>query len=156
MLTRNLSRRELCLTGFYQTHSIIEPIGIISRSAIVLYVPGPQLTRHWQAAACPRAARKSATYRSLRSPHWQPWCRRQAHTTPKIELRLGADATSTRSRTGEYGNLVSKGIIDPTKVVRTALQDAASIAGTLRPSLKPVTRSCGSIGNPRSQADPLD
>jgi chaperonin GroEL (HSP60 family) len=27
--------------------------------------------------------------------------------------------------------LVSKGIIDPTKVVRTALQDAASIAGLL-------------------------
>ena len=32
---------------------------------------------------------------------------------------------------GEYGDLVFKGIIDPTKVVRTALQDAASIAGPL-------------------------
>src|SRR5215831_2583426 len=31
----------------------------------------------------------------------------------------------------KYGDLVSKGIIDPTKVVRTALQDAASIAGLL-------------------------
>jgi len=31
----------------------------------------------------------------------------------------------------EYGNLVSKGIIDPTKVVRVALQGAASIAGLL-------------------------
>ena len=35
------------------------------------------------------------------------------------------------AQAGEYGNLVSKGIIDPTKVVRTALQDAASIAGLL-------------------------
>jgi len=35
------------------------------------------------------------------------------------------------AQTGEYGNLVTKGIIDPTKVVRTALQDAASIAGLL-------------------------
>ena len=35
------------------------------------------------------------------------------------------------AQTGEYGNLVSKGIIDPTKVVRTALQGAASIAGLL-------------------------
>jgi chaperonin GroEL len=35
------------------------------------------------------------------------------------------------AQTGEFGNLVSKGIIDPTKVVRTALQDAASIAGLL-------------------------
>jgi chaperonin GroEL len=32
---------------------------------------------------------------------------------------------------GRYGDLLSKGIIDPTKVVRTALQDAASIAGLL-------------------------
>ena len=35
------------------------------------------------------------------------------------------------AQTGEFGNLVSKGIIDPTKVVRIALQDAASIAGLL-------------------------
>jgi chaperonin GroEL len=32
---------------------------------------------------------------------------------------------------GQYADLVSKGIIDPTKVVRIALQDAASIAGLL-------------------------
>ncbi|MFM2421501.1 MAG: molecular chaperone GroEL [Pseudomonadota bacterium] len=31
----------------------------------------------------------------------------------------------------EYGDLIEKGIIDPAKVVRTALQDAASIAGLL-------------------------
>jgi chaperonin GroEL len=35
------------------------------------------------------------------------------------------------AQTGEYGNLVSKGIIDPTKVVRVALQGTASIAGLL-------------------------
>jgi chaperonin GroEL len=35
------------------------------------------------------------------------------------------------AQTGDYGDLVKVGIIDPTKVVRTALQDAASIAGIL-------------------------
>jgi chaperonin GroEL len=35
------------------------------------------------------------------------------------------------AQAGEYGNLVSKGIIDPTKVVRAALQGAASVAGLL-------------------------
>jgi len=35
------------------------------------------------------------------------------------------------AQTGSYGDLLSEGIIDPTKVVRTALQDAASIAGLL-------------------------
>jgi len=33
--------------------------------------------------------------------------------------------------TETYGNLVEQGVIDPTKVVRTALQNAASIAGLL-------------------------
>ncbi|HXY59449.1 MAG TPA: chaperonin GroEL [Methylocystis sp.] len=32
---------------------------------------------------------------------------------------------------GEYGDLVKLGIIDPTKVVRTALQDASSVAGLI-------------------------
>ena len=35
------------------------------------------------------------------------------------------------AQTGEFGNMVTKGIIDPTKVVRIALQDGASIAGLL-------------------------
>jgi chaperonin GroEL len=35
------------------------------------------------------------------------------------------------AQTGESVNMVSKGIIDPTKVVRSALQNAASIAGLL-------------------------
>jgi len=35
------------------------------------------------------------------------------------------------AQTGEYGDMVAKGIIDPAKVVRTALQDAASVAGLL-------------------------
>ncbi|MBR3194701.1 chaperonin GroEL [Bosea sp. (in: a-proteobacteria)] len=35
------------------------------------------------------------------------------------------------AQTGTYGDLVKAGIIDPTKVVRTAIQDAASVAGLL-------------------------
>ena len=33
--------------------------------------------------------------------------------------------------TGEYGDLVEAGVVDPTKVTRTALQNAASIAGLI-------------------------
>ncbi|MDB5615242.1 MAG: groL [Devosia sp.] len=33
--------------------------------------------------------------------------------------------------TGEYGDLIAMGVIDPVKVVRTALQDAASVASLL-------------------------
>jgi len=44
----------------------------------------------------------------------------------KDTYAYGFDAQS-----GEYVNMMSKGIIDPTKVVRAALQDAASVAGLL-------------------------
>ena len=44
----------------------------------------------------------------------------------KDTYAFGFDAQS-----GEYVNMMSKGIIDPTKVVRAALQGAASIAGLL-------------------------
>lgn len=42
------------------------------------------------------------------------------------ELNYGYDAL-----TGTYGNMIEKGILDPTKVTRSALQNAASVAGTL-------------------------
>ncbi|HEU5018259.1 MAG TPA: chaperonin GroEL [Pseudolabrys sp.] len=44
----------------------------------------------------------------------------------KDQYAYGYDA-----QTGEYVNMVSKGIIDPTKVVRAALQNAGSVAGLL-------------------------
>jgi len=46
--------------------------------------------------------------------------------TDKKSASFGYDA-----QTGEYGDLIGKGIIDPAKVVRVALQDASSVAGLL-------------------------
>ena len=42
------------------------------------------------------------------------------------EYNFGFDAQS-----GEYKDMVKAGIIDPTKVVRTALQHAASVGGLM-------------------------
>ena len=44
----------------------------------------------------------------------------------KDQYNYGYDAQA-----GEYGNMVAKGVIDPTKVVRSAIQGAASVAGLL-------------------------
>jgi chaperonin GroEL len=52
------------------------------------------------------------------------------------------------AQTGEFKNLVQAGIIDPTKVVRTALQDAASIAGLL------VTTEAMVAERPEEEAEP--
>ena len=72
---------------------------------------------------------------------------RQAMTAPcrQIATNAGADGSIVigkimdskeytfgfDAQTGTYGDMVKNGIIDPTKVVRTALQDAASIASLL-------------------------
>ena len=46
-------------------------------------------------------------------------------------LREGDETQGFNAATDTYENLVAAGVIDPTKVVRTALQDAASVAGLL-------------------------
>ncbi len=47
----------------------------------------------------------------------------------KVREQKGEDGFN--AQTGQYENLVAAGVIDPTKVVRTALQNAASIASLL-------------------------
>jgi chaperonin GroEL len=52
------------------------------------------------------------------------------------------------AQTGEYGDLFAQGVIDPVKVVRTALQDAASVAGLL------VTTEAMIAEKPKKEAAP--
>jgi chaperonin GroEL len=61
----------------------------------------------------------------------------------KAEYAFGYNAA-----TGEYGNLVKQGVIDPAKVVRTALQDAGSVAGLL------ITTEAMVAELPKKQAAP--
>ncbi|HLP68730.1 MAG TPA: chaperonin GroEL [Rhizobium sp.] len=46
-------------------------------------------------------------------------------------LEKDNDNYGYNAQTGEYGDMIAMGIVDPVKVVRTALQDAASVAGLL-------------------------
>ncbi|TWB48502.1 chaperonin GroEL [Rhizobium sp. ERR 922] len=52
------------------------------------------------------------------------------------------------AQTNEYGDLYAQGVIDPAKVVRTALQDAASVAGLL------VTTEAMIAEKPKKEAPP--
>jgi chaperonin GroEL len=47
------------------------------------------------------------------------------------KVLAGKDAFGYNAATGEYGDLVQMGVIDPTKVARAALQNAASVAGLI-------------------------
>ncbi|MDQ0134111.1 chaperonin GroEL [Neorhizobium galegae] len=61
----------------------------------------------------------------------------------KAEFSYGWNAQS-----GEYGDLYAQGVIDPAKVVRAALQDAASVAGLL------VTTEAMIAEKPKKEAAP--
>jgi TCP-1/cpn60 chaperonin family len=69
----------------------------------------------------------------------------------KEQYAYGFDAQN-----GEYGNLVTKGIIDPTKVVRTAIQNASSVAGLLITTEAMIAelpkKSAPAAGMPRAAA----
>lgn len=58
------------------------------------------------------------------------------------DFHFGYDASKD-----EYTDMIKSGIIDPTKVVRTALQDAASIAGLL------LTTECVIVDKPEPKAE---
>jgi chaperonin GroEL len=47
------------------------------------------------------------------------------------KVREGKNDFGYNAATGEYGNLLAMGVIDPVKVVRTALENAASVAGLM-------------------------
>ncbi|RVC64963.1 chaperonin GroEL, partial [Mesorhizobium sp. M00.F.Ca.ET.038.03.1.1] len=65
------------------------------------------------------------------------------------KLREKTDfAYGWNAQTGQYGDLYKQGVIDPAKVVRTALQDAASVAGLL------VTTEAMVAEKPKKEAAP--
>jgi chaperonin GroEL len=47
------------------------------------------------------------------------------------KVEEGKDNFGYNAATGEYGDMIKMGILDPTKVTRTALQNAASVAGLM-------------------------
>ncbi|MNL71499.1 60 kDa chaperonin 1 [compost metagenome] len=61
-------------------------------------------------------------------------------------LENSAISFGYNAATGEYGDLVALGVIDPVKVVRTALEDAASVASLL------ITTEATIVEAPKAEA----
>ena len=88
-------------------------------------------------AATPTTRTRSSASRSS-ARRSRPRCARSrrtpARTAPSSAARCWRTASYSfgfDAQTGAYKDLVAAGIIDPTKVVRVALQNAASVAGLL-------------------------
>ena len=62
------------------------------------------------------------------------------------KIKEGKDDFGYNARTGEFGSLYEAGVIDPTKVARVALENAASVAGMF------LTTECGIVDIPEPAA----
>ena len=71
--------------------------------------------------------------RALQSPARQIASNAGEEASVVVGKILDQDSASYgfNAQTAEYGDMIAMGIVDPVKVVRTALEDAASIAGLL-------------------------
>ena len=64
------------------------------------------------------------------------------------KIREGKDDFGYNARTDEYVNMFEAGLIDPTKVARVALENAASVAGMF------LTTECGIVDIPEKEPAP--
>ena len=62
------------------------------------------------------------------------------------KVKEGKDDFGYNAQTDQYGNLIAQGVIDPVKVVRTALQNAASVASLM------LTTECLVAERPKDEA----
>jgi chaperonin GroEL len=90
-------------------------------------------------------------HRALEEPLRQIVANAGGEPSVVLEKVMAGDAAfGYNAATGEYGDMIAMGIIDPTKVTRLGLQNAASIAGLI------VTTDCVIVEAPRhgrAQAD---
>ena len=68
-----------------------------------------------------------------------------------ILANVELDFNGYNIKTGEYVDMIEEGIIDPTKVTRTALENAVSVAGTM------LITECTIVDDPEKdkEADPM-
>jgi chaperonin GroEL len=68
-------------------------------------------------------------------------------STPDGDSNYSDPNYGYNAATGEYGNMIDFGVLDPTKVTRCALQNAASVAGLL------LTSECAIVDAPKKEGD---
>jgi chaperonin GroEL len=76
---------------------------------------------------------------------------RNAGAEPAVvvqRVRDGRENFGFNAANGEYGDMVAMGVLDPCKVTRTALQNAASIAGLI------LTTDCMIAQKPKAERAP--
>ena len=88
---------------------------------------------------------------ALRKPFLQILENAGVEDAPRIEFSVTTGekiGTGYNIKTGKIEDFLKKGIIDPTKVTRCALENASSIAGTV------LLTECTVVNKPQEQEEP--
>ncbi|MCY1266062.1 60 kDa chaperonin [compost metagenome] len=116
--------------ALHATRAAIEE-GIVAGGGVALLRARAQLAP-LQGANADQEAGIRIVLRALEEPLRQIAANAGEEASVVLSRVLGHDGNfGWNAATGEYGDLFEMGVIDPTKVTRTALQNAASVAGLI-------------------------
>jgi chaperonin GroEL len=116
--------------ALHATRAAVEE-GIVAGGGVA-YLRARQAVKDLKAANHDQDCGIKIVWRALEEP--LRWIAANAGDEPSVVLNKvieGKGNYGYNAQTGEYGDLVAMGVLDPTKVARTALQNAASVAGLI-------------------------
>jgi len=135
--------------ALHATHAAVEE-GVLPGGGIALLRARAKVNQELHGANADQDAGVRIVMRALEEPLRQIVA--NAGEEPSVVLARvleGKDNYGYNALTGEYGDLVQMGILDPCKVTRSALQNAASIAGLI------LTTDCMIARIPEDARPPL-
>jgi len=125
-------RKDLVDDALHATRAAVEE-GIVPGGGVSLVRVADKIAADgFEAANADQQMGARIALRAMEEPFRQIVANAGAEPSVVLEkVRGGKDGYGYNAQTEEYGDLFEMGIIDPTKVTRTALQNAASIAGLM-------------------------
>jgi chaperonin GroEL len=129
--TERKERKTRVEDALHATHAAVEE-GVLPGGGIALLRARARVNQDLHGANADQDAGVRIVMRALEEPLRQIVA--NAGEEPSVVLAKvleGKDNFGYNALTGEYGDLVQMGILDPCKVTRCALQNAASIAGLI-------------------------
>ena len=125
-------KKDLVDDALHATRAAVEE-GIVAGGGVTLVRVAETLRRKGvKVANTDQSVGVNIALRAMEAPFRQIVANAGVEASPVLDkVRTGSDNYGYNAQTGDYGDMLEMGILDPAKVTRTALQNAASIAGLM-------------------------
>ena len=124
-------RKDLVDDALHATRAAVEE-GIVPGGGVSLVRAADAIRERVETANADQRIGVEITLRAMEEPFRQIAANAGVESSVVLaRVREGEGAHGYDAQTGNYGDMIELGIIDPTKVARSALQNAGSVAGLL-------------------------